>query len=157
MVMNNHSYEDQTRRLLAETKSELTVIGNNIAELQQRWETLKREAEAYETALQGYLRRAGKQDVIETDWDKLLGGTSQTHKKRLITIAKRNGGRIRVTQATDILYSKGFIKSKKRANAYQIVSMLLVDMIDDGQFEKVAPGEYRLVGTQQSLPGVSQR
>lgn len=155
MVMNNHSYEDQTRRLLAETKSELTAIGNQMAELQQRWETLKKEAEAYETALQGYLRRAGKQEVIETDWDKLLGGKSQTHKKRLITIARRNGGRIRVTQATDILYSKGFIKSKRRANAYQIVSMLLADMTDDGQFKKVAPGEYRFVSSQRSLLGVS--
>ena len=55
MVINNHLYEEQTRRLLAETQSELTAIGNQMAELQQRWNTLKKETEAYEVALQGFL------------------------------------------------------------------------------------------------------
>jgi len=75
----------------------------------------------------------------------------QTHKQRLIAIAKHNGGRVRISQATDILYSKGFIKSKKRANAYIIIQSLLADMTEEGQFEKTNPGQYRLVGAQQSL------
>ncbi len=34
---------------------------------------------------------------------------------------------------------------------------LLADMADNGIFEKIGPGQYSLVGSQQSLSGVSQR
>jgi hypothetical protein len=148
--MNNHTYEEQTRRLLAEAKSEMTGIGNQMAELQHRWETLKKEAEAYETALQGYLRRIGKQETAAIDWAKLLEG--KTHKEKLTTIAERNGGKVKISQATDILYSNSIIKSKKRANAYIIIQSYLAEMAEEGKFEKVKPGEYKLIGAQLSLP-----
>jgi hypothetical protein len=154
MVQSNDSYEEQTRRLLAETKSELTAIGNQMAELKQKWEALKKEAEAYEMVLQGYLRRTGREVDTATDWVQSLGGLS-SHKERLIAIAKHEGGRVRVSHASDLLYTNGFIKSKKRANAYRIVQNILSSMADEGIFEKVNPGEYKLIGAQQSLPGVS--
>ncbi len=150
MVINNHSYEEQTRRLLAETQSELTAIGNQMAELQQRWNTLKKENEAYEVALQGYLRRIGKQASVEFDWSQLLS-EAKTHKDRLQLIAKHNDGKIRVNQATDILYTEKFTQTKKRATAYTMIQGMLTTMAEEGIFEKVGSGEYRLVDTQQSL------
>ena len=154
MVLNNHSYEEQTRRLLAETQTELTAIGNQMAELQQKWNTLKKEAEAYEVALQGYLRRAGKQESAEFDWTKFLS-EAKTHKERLQLIAKHNDGKIRVNQATDIFYTKKFTQTKKRSTAYTMIQGMLAAMAEEGIFEKGVPGEYRLVGAQQSLPRIS--
>ena len=149
--INNHSYEEQTRRLLAETQSELTTIGSQLAELQQRWDTLKKEAEAYEAALQGFLIRIGKQASVEFDWSKFLS-EAKTHKERLQLIAKHNDGKIRVNQATDILYTKKFTRTKKRATAYTMIQGMLTTMAEEGIFEKVGSGEYRLIGSQQSMP-----
>ena len=80
--------------------------------------------------------------------------TDKIHKERLITIAKHSGGKIRVSQATDILCSNGFIKSRKRATAYAMVQGYLADMEYGGEFRKIGPGEYRLMGAQQSLPNL---
>lgn len=154
MVINNNSYEEQTRRLLAETKSELNAVEVEITELRTKAVTLTREVDAYETALQGYLRRIGKGITTEPDWVKLLEGL-KSHKERLKAIAKHRGGRIRVSEATDILYTQGFIHAKKRFTAYSMVQSYLADMAEDGDFEKVAPGQYELIGAQQSLPGVT--
>ena len=150
MVTNNHTFEEQTRRLLSEAKSEQNAINEQITTLQNEAVLLAREVNAYETALQGYLRRIGKQTDIEIDWDKLLAEKG-THKDRIKLIAEQKGGTIRVTQVTDLLYVNGFIKAKKRATAYTMVQSMLADMVKNGEFEKLSPGEYRLVGVQQSL------
>lgn len=154
MVMNNHSYEDQTRRLLTEAQSELNTLDEEIADLQNKRVGVAREVDAYETALQGYLRRIGKQEGAE-NWKSILA-VYDIHRDRIEAIAKHSGGKIRVSQVTDILLSNGFIKAKKRSTAYSMIQGYLADMTYAGVFEKVAPGEYRLVGAQQSLPGVSQ-
>ena len=148
MVVSN-GYEEQTQRLLAETRSELTIVEGRLDELMEKREILQREIGAFEIALEGYLRRSGRQAFGGDNWVELLSGSEMTHKKRLIAIAERKGGRIKVSEATDILYSKGFIKSKKRVNAYTIVQALLTQM--EREFEKVKPGEFRLVGAQQTL------
>lgn len=150
MVTNNHTYEEQTRRLLSEAKSEQNAINEQITTLQDKAVLLAREVNAYETALQGYLRRMGKQMDIEIDWYKLLAN-KDTHKDRIKLIAEQKGGTIRVTQVTDILYANGFIKAKKRETAYTMVQSMLANMVEKGEFEKLIPGEYRLVGVQQSL------
>ena len=150
MVTNNHSWEEQTRRLLSEAKSEQNAINEQITTLQDKAVRLAGEVSAYEGALQGYLKRTGKQTDIEIDWGKLLAG-EYTHKDRIKLIAEQKGGTIRVTQVTDILYANGFVKAKKRATAYTMVQSMLADMVEKGEFEKLSPGEYRLVGVQQSL------
>lgn len=157
MVINNHSYEEQTRRLLSEARSELVTIEAQIKELQEKVVILAREVDAYETALQGFLRRSGKRVSVDIDWKQLLT-SAMTHKDRIRLIAEHSDGIVKASQATDILYTKGFINSKKRANAYQIVQTNLAKLVDDRILEKVQSrkGEYRLIGTQQPLPSINQ-
>lgn len=147
MTLNNYSYEEQTRRLLSDAKSEQSVVQSEINKLQEKAVILAREVNAYETTLQGYLRRVGKQEIAEFDWEKLLNA-AKTHKERLRVIAEHSGGIIRQSQATDILYGMGIIKAKKRSTAYAMVQGMLADMAEEGRFEKIAPGEYRLIGAQ---------
>ena len=150
MSTSNHSYEEQTRRLLAEALSELKAEEGEMDLIRDRIAFLVKEVQAYETALQGYLRRLGKQEIIEPDWVNLLKG-QETHKQRLVGIAREKGGKIRVSEATDILYTKGFIHSKKRSTAYAMVQSYLADMAEQDIFQKLGPGEYELVGTQQKF------
>ena len=148
--MVTNGYEEQTRRLLAETKSELDTLEQQITGLQERKVILLREAGAFETALEGYLRREGKQSIVKDDWVELLKG--MTHKEQLLEIASRNRGKIKVSEATDILYGKRLIQSKKRANAYIIVQSILSQMAENSDsFKKIAPGEYKLINVQQTL------
>ncbi len=144
MATSNRHYEEQTRRLLAETRAEIGSIEAQMATLEKRKEVLKEEAQAFEIALRGYLTRTKKQENMSTDWVQLLG--RQKHGDRLITMAKQDAGTISVRQATDFLYGKGFIRSKKYANAYHIIQILLSRMTQKGVFERVTRGQYRLVG-----------
>lgn len=149
MVTSNSSWEEQTRRFLSDTLSELNKVELQIQELEGRRAKLKEEAQAWEMALEGYLRRTGREFKKEPDWFKLFG--TQTHKQKLITIAEYNGGRIKASGATNVLFTKGFIKAKKRSTAYSMVQRFLIEMGEEGKFEKVGPGEYRLIGAQQNL------
>jgi len=152
MVMSNHSYEEQTRRILSDLQSELQQGDAELSKLVEKQNMLAEEVKAYRVALESYLRRSGKQTSAEFDWTKLLASV-ETHKDRIKLIAEKQGGKIRVSQATDILFSKGFIKSKKRSTAYAMVQGMLSDMTETGIFEKVGPGEYNLIGAQQILLG----
>lgn len=146
----NDAYEEQTRRLLADTMTEVETLKAEIQERQKRLSILEAEASAYDIALQGYFRRTGRQVASEIDWGTLLQG--QTHKEQIVTVAKQKGGRVTVGEVTDLLYSKGFIKTRKRTIAYSIVQRLLTDMVEGGTFLKLGPGEYKLIGAQETLP-----
>jgi len=152
MVMNNHSYEEQTRRLLSDAKSELQLVDAEISKLYEKQTMLAREVQGYEVALESYLRRTGRQVSTEFDWTKLLAN-AETHRDRIKLIAEKQGGKVKVSQATDILFSKGFIKAKKRSTAYVMVQGMLSDMADNSIFERVGPGEYKLMGAKQSPLG----
>lgn len=151
MVMNNHSWEEQTRKLMSEAQSELKSAEEQIKVLQNKCVTLARTVNAYETALHDYLQRTGQQEASDWKWVKQLSNKNLTHKKRLIMIAEHNGGKIRISQASHLLYNKKIINSKKHANAYIIVQGILHEMEDSGIFKKINPGEYELVGYQQVL------
>jgi len=150
MVMNNHSWEEQTRRLLSEAQSEQAGLETQISELAGRQAQLAREIDAYETALKGYLMRTGQKEVAEYDWKRILAG-DKYHKDRLVTIAKHSGGKLIQRKATDILFGNKLIKAKKRATAYVMVQGYLTDMVEEGTFKKLNPGEYQLLDAQQSL------
>lgn len=148
MVMTNHSWEEETRKYLAEVQSELNAVEKELAVIQGKRAELAREAKAYETALQSYLKRTGKQDSIKADW-KLLS-QQNNHQERLKRIAERSNGTIKVGSASNLLYNLRLMKSKTRANAYRIVYGLLSDMVDEGKFKKIAPSTFRLINSKQS-------
>lgn len=153
MVVSD-GYEEQTRRLLAETKSEFDAVQAQIRELTEKADKLLRDSQGLETTLDVYLRRTGKQVTTQTNWRELLHDVT-THKTRLEAIAKHKGGEIKISEAANILYTNGFIQTKKRANAYIIVQSNLADMEKTGIFKKIRAGEYKLIGAQQILPSIS--
>jgi hypothetical protein len=73
------------------------------------------------------------------------------HKDRLITIAKHYGGKIGQSRATDILFGNKLIRARKRSTAYAMVQTYLVDMVEQGIFQKLGLGEYELIGAQQKF------
>jgi hypothetical protein len=151
MVINNYSFEEQLLRLISATKAELEAKEKDYHKLIKEIQELTLEKEGYEKALSGYQRRFGIPGQAEINWNELLKD-ADTHKEKIIVITKYLGGSTRPNQLTDILYNQGFIKSKKRANAYLIISRILIDLVDKRLMEKTDTGEYRLLGAQPNLP-----
>jgi hypothetical protein len=147
VVLNGKSYEDETRRLLSEAQSELKTIESKMNGLQQQSLTLLKVINAYQTVLS----RIGSDDhqEVKSDWIKLLD--NKINKEKLEIIAQHNNGKIAVGQVVDILFDNHLVKSQKRNNVYVIVNSALNGLIKDGKIKRIKPGEYYLVGTQQSL------
>ena len=151
MITSNHSWEEATRKELAQIQAELNEAGRQFEEAKAKLEKLSREAEAFELALQSHLRRTGGQEALRQDMREILFN-QPNHEERLKRIAERNGGLIKVGPTTDILYSYQAIKSKSRMNAYRIVYGLLLKMVEKGIFKKTGSAEFKLVGAQTKLP-----
>jgi len=73
----------------------------------------------------------------------------KTQMDGLMLIADKNGS-IKVKEAQRFMAEAGFISNPKNA-----ASILYTLISRSGKFEKVKPGEYRLIGAQQSLPNTS--
>ena len=149
MVMHNYTVEEALKNVLSETISELSRLRKEKEEIDKRISQLEEEARSYDIALKGYLKRTGNYNSQELDINMIKKASS--HKLRLQILAKHDSGRITVKDSSALLFNNGFIKSKRRSNAYQIVRGLLEEMVDEKIFEKIAPGEYRLVGQQSFL------
>jgi septation ring formation regulator EzrA len=144
-MVNNHSFEEQLRKLISETQDELNKKNEQLQSLEKDRLALTEELHSYEQTLHGYLRRIGKEEEGEKpiDWDRLLENC-KTHKQRLIKIAEHSGGELRLNSATDILYNGKHIKSKSRANAYVQLYNIMMGMIDKGELEKIGRARYRI-------------
>jgi len=151
MVMNNRSFEEQLLKLITDTKSDLMAKEEQKIDIDREVEILKNELQGYEVTLHSYQRRSGIQGHNGIDWTKLMIG-AKWHTDQIVIVLKQLGGIARPTQITDILFGKGFIVSKKRANAYQIVQTNLVKLIDKGLVEKTEKGDYKLIGAQPVMP-----
>jgi hypothetical protein len=145
-MVNNHSFEEQLRKLISETQDELNEIDAQRKVLESRRLAVVEELQSYEISLRGYLKRIGKEEREERppDWDRLLK-RCRTHKDRLLIIAKHSGGELKFNSAVDILYNGKYITSKSRANAYVQLYSIVTDMVDRGMLEKIERGIYRLV------------
>ena len=141
MVISNHTWEEETRKTLTLIQTELNDAKKDYEEIKVKVDRLSNEAEAMELALQIYLKRSGKQDAIKQDMRELLVN-QKNHKERIIQIAKRNNGVLKVGPAADILYNYRLMKSKSRMNAYRIIYGLMMLMVDEGIFKKSGPGEF---------------
>ena len=149
MILNSQSYEEQTRGFLIRAKDELNVVNEKIRGLEKEREALNKEVEAYETALENYLRRTGKPSEPQSNQLEALRGRS--HREQLEIIARMNNGRLKVAKAVDLLLQQGLIKTQKRSTAYVMVQKNVSNMVADGTLMKVIPGEYRLTGAQSSF------
>ena len=154
MVIHNQSFEEQILRLISEAKAELQAKESQKVELDKEVDVLRLELQGYDLALRGYQKRNGKQEQSEIDWSRLMMG-AKTHKDQIVIAMRQLGGIARPNQLTDILYTQGFIKSWKRANAYLIVQDNLAQLIDKGIVEKMETKEYKLIGAQAVLPHVT--
>jgi len=151
--MTNHSWEEETRKYLSQVQSELDSVDKQIEELQQKKETLTHEVDAYQIALQSRLRRTGK-EVLGTDQLRHILSEQPNHLERLKRIAERNNGVLKVGSAADIMFNLRLIKSQTRQHAYRIVYRILLDMVEQGQFVKIAPATFRMEGSQSTLPDI---
>jgi hypothetical protein len=156
MATSNRAWEEETRKYLTEVKAELKVVEKKLDELMAKRNVLTHEAEAYETALQSYLNRTGRQKSSTSDTNfKDLLLQQNNMKDRLKRIAERENGVIKVGAAANILFNFGLIHSKSRMNAYRVVYGLIAEMTKEDIFKKIAPSTFRMVGSQERLPTTS--
>lgn len=144
MVISNHTWEEETRKTLALIQAELHDAQNDYEEAGERLSRLTREAETMEFALQIHLQRTGQGRTVEKDMQELLA-SQRNHQERIKRIAERNNGLLKVRTAADILFNYRLMKSKTPMHAYRIVYGLLINMAEEGIFQKSAPGVFRLV------------
>jgi chromosome segregation ATPase len=154
MAMTNHSWEEETKKYLIETERELAEISKQLEELQVKRDNLLREVEAFNTALAAHLRKTGRHETLRQDIKELLRN-QKNHSERLQRIAEQNNGILRIGSATDILYNNQIMKTKSRIQAYRTIYALTLDMVAEGIFYKSGRGEFKLVGTQPTLPVAS--
>lgn len=144
MVISNHAWEEETRKTLTLIQAELHDAQNDYEEARENLSRLTREAETMELALQIHLQRTGKGQTVEKDMRELLA-SQRNHQERIKRIAEQNNGLLKVASAANILFNYKLIKSRTPIHAYRIVYGLLINMTEEGIFQKSAPGVFRLV------------
>ena len=82
--------------------------------------------------------------VVRAQLEELRG---RTQLEVLVNIAKRNNGRIKAAEARRALVAMGLTKSVKNAP-----SIFHTVITRSGRFERVGPGEYRLIEYQEGSP-----
>lgn len=143
-MTSNNAWEEETRQTLSVIQSELHEAEQEAQEANEKAVRLTREAEAMKLALEIHLQRTGKGQTVEKDMGELLA-SQKNHRERIKRIAERNNGLLKVSTAANILYNHQLIKSKTPMHAYRIVYGLLINMTEEGIFQKSAPGVFRLV------------
>lgn len=151
MVTSNQSWEIETKRYLRELQGDLADINGQLEELQKKRDALVREVEAFTTALEVHLRKTGRHEIIQQDLREILIN-QPNHKERIKRIAEQNNGLLKIGAAADFLYNLQIMKARSRMVAYRIIYGLVVEMTEQGIFQKSGPGEFRLVGAQPQLP-----
>jgi hypothetical protein len=154
MVSTNHSWEEESRKYISDIRTELNETQKRFEEDKAKLDTLQRELEAWESALQSHLKRTGRPETLKSNLQAILE-KQKNHKDRIKIIAEQNNGQIKVGYAADILYNYGILKSKSRMAAYRIVYGLVFSMAEAGIFEKIGAGEFRLIGAQSKLMDIS--
>ncbi len=145
MIINNQ-FEEQLLKLITATKSDLVAKEEQKATIDREVEILKNELQGYEITLHSYQRRSGVKGHNGIDWLKLMVG-AKWHTDQIIVVLKQLGGIARPKEIVDVLYGNGFIVSKKRTNASQIVKTNLIKLIDKGLVEKIDK-DYKLISIQ---------
>lgn len=125
-------------------------------EVCQRLAELDEQVKAVETTI-SLIKHNGNQAEAKT-YDALIEklkedkNQGKTQMDALITTASAigNKGAFKVRDAKRVMISAGLIKNPKNADS---VIYALIDRSD--RFEKVRPGQYKLIEAQQNLPSIS--
>jgi len=107
---------------------------------QQQVDEIDQRIAAVETTLALLRQRSGLPEERGPDISDLLG---KRQLDALVTIAKKKDGCFKVQEAKRLMLRAGLIRNPKNANS--ILYTLLGRHAD--KFERVAPGEFRLIGT----------
>jgi hypothetical protein len=108
-------------------------------DIEKQLNQLDEEIRAVETTISLY-RKAGKIHEPEAYKSIVPELQGRTHIDALRHIASRSGGRLKVTDAKRLMSEAGLIRNPKNA-----LSMLYTIISRSGEFERIAPGEYRLI------------
>ena len=130
-------------------QTQKTEVEGRLAELDRLLEALELIRPLYKH--NGVEERLNSLDTLVSELKQLFNQTGHKNQMNaLLTIASRNGGHLKVNGAKKIMIEAGLIRTPK--NAATVIYALISR---SEKFEWVVPGEYRLIGTQQSLLGVS--
>ena len=132
MANNGSVLLDELTRLIVDLRRKRADVERQLIELDE-------QLEAVETTINLY-RKAGKihePEVYKSIVPELQG---RTHIDALQYIASRSGGHLKVTDAKRLMSEAGLIRNPKNA-----LSMLYTIINRSGKFERIAPGEYRLL------------
>lgn len=135
---------------LTELTSLIARLHKEREELSQKFSEIDEQIKAVEVTMR-LIRHDGSQaapDIYDALVAELRRAKAQekTQMDALKLIANKSNGSIKVTYAQRLMVETGFIANPK--NAASIIYTLISR---SERFEKVKPGEYRLMGSQQSL------
>jgi len=129
--------------LLDELSSLIVKLRHERDEVVKQLNELDEQILAVETTISLY-RKAGKIQEPEAYKSIVPELEGRTLIDALKHIASRSGGSLKVTDAKRLMSEAGLIRNPKNA-----LSMLYTIMSRSGEFERIAPGEYRLIGQVQ--------
>ena len=128
-MANGTAAIDDLSKVLADLRQEHQKAFNRVAQYEQ-------DIAAIETALR-YLKARQPAEIRAVVDPVELRGMTQT--KALMTIAKRNNGDLKVTEAKRLMLQAGLFQNSKNA------SQIIYNVIKRSDvFERVNPGVYRL-------------
>lgn len=137
-MVNDISIIDQLAELVAKLRQEQAEAQRHLAEIDEKLRAVETTMRLFRT--NGALAAS---DMSTSLVSELKG---KTHLQALITIAYKNNACFKVVDAKRLMLQAGLLRSPKNA-----LSMLYTIISRSGKFEKVAPGEYRLIESQESL------
>jgi hypothetical protein len=132
MANNGSVLLDELTRLIVELRRKRADVDKQLIEVDE-------QIEAVETTISLY-RKAGKihePEIYKSIVPELHG---RTHIDALQYIASSSGGHLKVTDAKRLMTEAGLLRNPKNA-----LSMLYTIIGRSGKFERIAPGEYRLI------------
>lgn len=132
MANNGGVLLDELSNLIVKLRRERDGVEKQLSELDE-------QIKAVETTINLY-RKTGKIREPQAYKSIVPELKNRTHLDALRHIALRSGGSLKVTDAKRLMSEAGLIRNPKNA-----LSMLYTIISRSGEFERIAPGEYRLI------------
>lgn len=129
---------NELTNLVSKLRNQRTLIQKQLADLDEQIHAVE-----HTTRL---LSLDGKVGITNSESAIVLELHGKTHLGALEYIASKNNNIVKVTDAKRLMIQAGLIKNAKNA-----LSMLYTVIARSEKFERINPGEYKLVDSQQNL------